>query len=1436
VRAERSPAAVWRIRHAAVCLLLTAFAFNSASGSQVPDTKLDLIVDPVAFLARALHMWDPQGFAGQVQNQAYGYLFPMGPFFALGHAAGLPMWAVQRLWWSALLCSAFLGVVALARRLGIGTPAARLVGGLAFALSPHVLSVVGPVSAEALPMCVAPWVLVPLVSAARDGSPRRAAMRSGFAVLCMGAINAALVLAALVPAVLWFLTRRPDRQLRRLAGAWLLAVVLATSWWVGPLLLFGRYTAPFLGHIEAAPTTTSTATLVETLRGTSDWVAYLPATGWHAGSLLLTQPAAIVNTVAVVALGLAGLALRSTPERTWLVTTLAAGVVLVCAGRVGGVDGLLAGDLRDLLDGVLAPLRNVHKFDVALRLPLTLGLVHLVGRLRWGALPAERRVSRVVVTLVAAGAVAGAAIPLLALRLAPSGTFSSVPDYWRQTADYLAARHATGRALLLPGSRFGQYVWGAPGDEPLQTLARSPWDVRDAVPLSDAGHVRMLDAVDEQLAGGQPSPGLAGYLARSGVQYLVIRNDLDAPIAQTPRPVLVHQALAGSPGLSLVQSFGPVVGGDTVPGGVLDQHLELPYRAVDVYAVDVFGEHRVQATPLGSTVQVSGGPESLLPLSNAGLPYTTPAVLTGDAPRWYRSNRVALTDGLRRREIDNGTSPLSTSATLTLNDPLRMAGHPARDYLPFAGAAHQSYARLIGARRIVASSSASDPNSYGGSVPGDQPYAAFDGDPQTAWRSNPATTGTGQWLELDFTSGREVDSATAVFTADSSASVVAVTTHAGTAVTQVTGTGPIPLAVVPGWTRSLRLSVLAVTGRRGLLHEIGVAELAVPGVTVQRTIVMPRDLRSGTAVQDVSMTAPTDQRNGCVLVGTRPLCTADTAQPGEEGEGIDRSFDLPAAGRYAISVTATPRPGPALDLVTGVAAPPRLTVSASSRAIADPLAGPQAAADGDLGTGWIASPTDPAPTLTLHWNGKRRVSGLSIITDPFLAATRPDRVTIRAPDARPRTAAVAANGAVTFRALTTDQLTLTLDNSTGLQLNYDPFRHTLSRLGLGVSEVVMPGVRPTSRARTDATRVDLPCGTGPQVLIDGSARPTAVATTVGALRDLQPVTVIVCGRPEVDLAAGPHRVRALSTAAWTVAGVDLHEPSWPGASVRPVPSVPVSVRTWGSTDRTVSVGARRTATLLVVHENANSGWRASLAGHTLRRITVDGWQQGYVLPPGPRGLVHLDFTPDRLYRGALLGGAAAVLLLLALAFLPSRRGGGSHRAGAPLVRWRRRDVGIAALAVAAILGLGAVLIVAAIALAWRRRPSGLRRWVTAALPAAGALAVALLTCGVLGAAIWAGVLALALALDVRAAVAPFLRRAMAVVAAGSYVAAGLVLAAHHWGTPGYAAGSATVQALSLTALLAVLLATLRAPWRVAPADDRGPTPAAPSPAAPRTGT
>src|SRR6266568_1093907 len=168
-------------------LAVTVACLLQDPGRIAPDTKLDLAVHPLRFLGRALHMWEPSAAFGHVQNQSAGYLFPMGPFFALGHAIALPMWIVQRLWIALALIMALWGALKMAEALDVGSPTTRLIGALAYALSPAMTSLLGYETGGQLPVALLPWIVVPLIGGAVAGSTRLAAARSGIAVAAMGA-------------------------------------------------------------------------------------------------------------------------------------------------------------------------------------------------------------------------------------------------------------------------------------------------------------------------------------------------------------------------------------------------------------------------------------------------------------------------------------------------------------------------------------------------------------------------------------------------------------------------------------------------------------------------------------------------------------------------------------------------------------------------------------------------------------------------------------------------------------------------------------------------------------------------------------------------------------------------------------------------------------------------------------------------------------------------------------------------------------------------------------------------------------------------------------------------------------------------------------------------------------------------------------------------
>ena len=160
----------------------------------------------------------------------------------------------------------------------------------------------------------------------------------------------------------------------------------------------------------------------------------------------------------------------------------------------------------DSLDFALAPFRNLHKFDVVLRVPLSSASPtrspSCPERIRSLGSVVALRVYRVAVGL----AVFALLTPWLNGVIAAGDGVQRVPGYWTEASTYLADHDDGSVALELPAAPFGVYTWGNIHDDVLQGLATSPWAVRNVVPLAQPGNVVFLDAVTRAVESGRPSP------------------------------------------------------------------------------------------------------------------------------------------------------------------------------------------------------------------------------------------------------------------------------------------------------------------------------------------------------------------------------------------------------------------------------------------------------------------------------------------------------------------------------------------------------------------------------------------------------------------------------------------------------------------------------------------------------------------------------------------------------------------------------------------------------------------------------------------------------------------------------------------------------------------------------------------------------------------
>ncbi len=1247
-----------------VFLVALATLCSTDAGRIFYDTKLGVDLDAQEFLVRLWSLWNPLEWLGSLQDQYVGYAIPMAPFYLAGQLMHVPIWLIERLWLSLLLTVGFAGMVRLARALDIGSESSRLLAGAVFALWPTFTILIGSTSATALPGLVVPWAVLPLVATVQGRtSEGRAVARSGLAIAAMSGVNAVCTLVVLVLPALYIVTHTKSRQRVRLSLKWGAAVCAATAWWAIPLLLQGRYAFNFLPYIEQSVTTTGTLAAAAVLRGAGTWTAYfnLGGTPWlSAGWAMVTSPAAILGSATVSAVGLAGLARRDMPERRWLCICVGLVATVAMAGYYGPLGGPWHATVDNLLDGTLAPFRSLYKVEPVIGVAVALGCAHLMEWCWRQSLPLGRvrLAANAAAAPIVALTLAGLAWPQLTGQVLQAGSYTSVPKYLYQTSAYLAAHSPRNTALVVPADPHGQYTWGETFDDPLEPLATSPWAERGLVPYSGAGSQIVLDTAEQAVESGQDVPGLAAYLARAGIRYVVVRNDVSPTISGYTPPQVVNETLALS-GFRQVASFGPQVA--AAPGypnlvGVTPGFAP-SYPSIQIFeAADssLRPTSPVQTLPVSDTALVNGGPDSLLQLGAQGVLGNQPTEIAGQATTstfalW------AVTDGQRRADNDFGATDNNQSYTYTatqdnpVDDPLGGAGGPPRQLLPVPAAGHQTVAVLTGAANVTASSA----GIWDSEAPQYNPVNAFDGDPATAWAESDPYSPVGQWIQINFDHTLSLPSSVGIQLLDDSshreiASELRVTTAAGSAISHTRESGGTQqLRVPPGPTRWLRITILGasrvVFGGPG----VGIADVLIPGVHVTSYLQPAEDTAAGAS-------APTVAYSFAQQVAS-PY-GQDGADSVTVSRQLDRTFVTPIATTLTARLTAVPEAGPALEALLT-----RLTrggggsfsVAASSTFNWLPDLGPDSMYRPGSRLPWISSPADRHPELEYTWRGAR-VIGKIVLRGAFGVASLPTSVRITGQKGS-RLEKVGLGGIVSISPpLRTDKLYLSFPTTSPTA--GDMAAGQPSRLPLGLAGVTIPALAGLHAAIPQATApFRLGCGQGPSVSVGGQTYQTSVTGTIGDLLQLKPVELHLCSPGgTLALAAGRQWLSTGASADFTVTSLSLTSSADAQASAGSTPSRSVTIISWGDDNRALRIGPGA-ASYVEIHEAADAGWSATLDGRPLQPATLDGWQQAFIVPAGQGGTITLTFGPATVYHVGLIVSALLLLVLVAFSIRTRRR-------------------------------------------------------------------------------------------------------------------------------------------------------------------------------------
>lgn len=761
-------------RAAAGALFLVAYLplLLSAPGKIPGDTKLYLYLDPWRLISDSLWTWDSRQLGGWVPHQNIGYLWPTGPWFAGFDALGIPDWIAHRLWLGTMMLSAGLGVLWLARRMGL-RPQAAFIAALAYQLSPFVLPYISRTSALLLPWALLPWLCGVAAAYAIQRRWFHLAI-FGALVLSSGGLNAtALLMIAPGPLIwlihLWRGGHLSTRQVFSAVGILGSVSFLVSCWWLIGLFIQGRYGAAVLSYSEALASTAATSTAPEVLRGLGYWIFYdrndivslTSAATDYQGNLIVMAAGGVLVLTALWGI-------MSDIRWRWVMMTLILVGVILAVGPYPFHDpsplwSLAADNPRQAISLALRSSTRAVPI-VVLALALGLGLFAekcLTGQMRIFGSSSRKQIMPlfgvvILITLNIPALLNGRLIDPVMTRP------NDLPEAWKQVAAYLDERFDqghTGSVLILPGIESAAYRWGYPVDPILPGLTKKPLISRDWLPLGSAPLMDLVYALDDSFQSGTAQVEAIAPVARLiGADTVMVVNSHQYERFGTIRPERARAIFGPNPpGLALLESFGPELLNQAPPRSdlypswsedlVAHPHQLLP--EIQVYAVQDPAPTTRVSTAIGL---VAGDGSGLVDLATAGVLsgqhlYISEASLD-DADLievMAAAPEVLITDSNRRRAHHWRSSQDVWGATESSGGVL-LTEDLFDSRLPVFPSAQMSSQTIVAAATISARATG-----YGPDLtfhPEHRPRMAIDGNLDSAWRVGTLSNPVGEILEI----------------------------------------------------------------------------------------------------------------------------------------------------------------------------------------------------------------------------------------------------------------------------------------------------------------------------------------------------------------------------------------------------------------------------------------------------------------------------------------------------------------------------------------------------------------------------------------------------------------------------------------------------------------------------------------------------------------